>query len=146
MVAFHHGWEGVLLDLHYQRHDLAQNVGTPYVLFVIPVFNDWASFATLLTQLDRALVEDGLRATVLGVDDGSTIADRFSSLIADSFQAIERVHLLRLRRNVGHQRAIAIGLAYAHAHYVADMVVVMDSDGEDTPDRGDPADPRLYRQ
>ena len=122
-----------MLDLHDQRRDLAQGLGTQSVLFVIPVFNDWASFTTLLTELDRTLVEGGFRATILGVDDGSTIADQLSPC-ADALQAIEQVHLLRLRRNLGHQRAIAIGLAYAQAYYVADMVVVMDSDGEDTPE------------
>jgi cellulose synthase/poly-beta-1,6-N-acetylglucosamine synthase-like glycosyltransferase len=49
------------------------------------------------------------------------------------------VQLLTLRRNVGHQRAIAVGLAYVHEHIACDAVVVMDADGED-----DPADvPRL---
>ena len=46
---------------------------------------------------------------------------------------------MRLLRNVGHQRALAVGLSYAHAHDLCDVVVVMDADGED-----DPADvPRL---
>ncbi len=42
--------------------------------------------------------------------------------------------VLRLRRNLGHQRAIAIGLAYLEAESPAcQLVVVMDSDGEDDP-------------
>ena len=42
--------------------------------------------------------------------------------------------VLKLRRNVGHQRAIAIGLSYAAEHLVpGQQVVVMDSDGEDLP-------------
>ena len=42
--------------------------------------------------------------------------------------------MLKLRRNVGHQRAIAIGLSYAAEHLVpGQQVVVMDSDGEDLP-------------
>jgi polyisoprenyl-phosphate glycosyltransferase len=123
-----------MLDVRHQRRDPVQSIGKPQVLFVIPVFNDWASFAELLTRLDQALAEAGISAKVLGVDDGSTIADRLSTLVTDRLAAITQVDLLRLRRNLGHQRAIAIGLAYAEAHYVADMVVVMDSDGEDTPE------------
>ncbi|WP_251274030.1 glycosyltransferase, partial [Enterobacter hormaechei] len=43
--------------------------------------------------------------------------------------------VIRLRRNVGHQRAIAIGLGYVAEHFDGnDIVVVMDSDGEDTPE------------
>jgi hypothetical protein len=34
---------------------------------------------------------------------------------------------------LGHQKAIAIGLAYAVEHQLADLIVVMDSDGEDKP-------------
>ena len=48
-------------------------------------------------------------------------------------KAIARVDVLRLRRNVGHQRAIAIGLAFIHAHRPCRAVVVMDADGEDRP-------------
>jgi glycosyltransferase involved in cell wall biosynthesis len=123
-----------VLDIRYEHRAVAQDQGVQQLLLVIPVFNDWESFATLLTCLDQALAQAGMQATVLGVDDGSTRPDRMRTLIEHSFQAIAPVHLLRLRRNLGHQRAIAIGLAYAQAHYVADMVVVMDSDGEDTPE------------
>ncbi len=54
--------------------------------------------------------------------------------------AIDAVDVLHLRRNLGHQRAIAVGLAHLEAERDAcQLVVVMDSDGED-----DPADiPRL---
>jgi polyisoprenyl-phosphate glycosyltransferase len=50
------------------------------------------------------------------------------------------VGVVRLRSNVGHQRAIAIGLSFLHGWVRPDAaVVVMDADGED-----DPADvPRL---
>ena len=34
---------------------------------------------------------------------------------------------------LGHQRAIATGLCYAHDHLPAHVVVVMDGDGEDAP-------------
>ena len=41
---------------------------------------------------------------------------------------------MKLRRNVGHQRAIAIGLGYVSEHVQPEQcVVVMDSDGEDLP-------------
>ncbi|WP_217538827.1 glycosyltransferase, partial [Stenotrophomonas sp. GbtcB23] len=43
--------------------------------------------------------------------------------------------VLRLRRNVGHQKAIAIGLGYVEENLPdAQRVVVMDSDGEDLPE------------
>ena len=42
------------------------------------------------------------------------------------------VRSLRLRRNLGHQRAIAIGLVHTQQTESCDAVIVMDSDGEDT--------------
>src|SRR5262245_61875105 len=44
------------------------------------------------------------------------------------------MHVLALRTNLGHQRAIAIGLAAAHEQFQPSAVVVMDGDGEDGPD------------
>jgi len=40
---------------------------------------------------------------------------------------------LRLRRNLGHQRALAIGLAYVEDKIPCQAVILMDSDGEDDP-------------
>jgi polyisoprenyl-phosphate glycosyltransferase len=102
------------------------------VLFVIPLFNDWDSLGILLESLERSLQKYGISGTALIVDDSSTISA--GGLRLHDFQAMQRVHILKLKRNIGHQRAIAIGLAYAEAHYVADVVMVMDSDGEDTPE------------
>ena len=44
------------------------------------------------------------------------------------------IRILRLRRNLGHQRAIAIGLVHVEKAIAADAVLVMDGDGEDTPE------------
>ena len=52
---------------------------------------------------------------------------------------VDEVAVLELACNVGHQRAIALGLAWVAKEFATSNVVVMDSDGED-----DPADvPRL---
>lgn len=45
--------------------------------------------------------------------------------------ALESVGVLHLRCNLGHQRAIALGLYHAHEFTNADAVLVMDGDGED---------------
>ena len=104
-----------------------------HILFVSPVFNDWDSLKTLLQSLDTILQEQGLRADVLAIDDASSIPVK-DTLQRLNLTAIDHVNVLRLRRNLGHQRAIAIGLAYAETHYSADIAVVMDGDGEDTPE------------
>ena len=69
---------------------------------------------------------------VLVVDDGS-IRERGDGAPWGPLEAIERMEVLTLRRNLGHQRAIAIGLAYIEARLEPEAVVVMDGDGEDDP-------------
>lgn len=95
---------------------------------LVPVYNDWESLRLLLERLDGALSRAGIRADVLVVDDASP---QESGDLATRYQAIDNVRILPLRRNLGHQRAIAVGLAYVHEHCPCDAVVVMDADGED---------------
>lgn len=102
------------------------------VLFIIPVFNDWLSLSVLIEHLDSMLKPQNICAEVLAVDDASSIPAK--NLQLHKLTAIEHVNLLRLKRNLGHQRAITIGLAYAADNFSPDMVVVMDGDGEDTPE------------
>ncbi len=110
----------------------------PNIQILIPVFNDWSALKPLLGLIDMALCQAHLGADVLVVNDGST-EDPPADLGAGPYQCLGTVLLLSLRRNLGHQRAIAIGLAYTEAHGAHDTIVIMDGDGED-----DPADvPRL---
>ncbi len=111
------------------------------LMILMPVFNDWRALSLLLPRLERELKTAGLWASLLLVDDGSTDAVP-ENLGSSNFQSIESVDVLSLRRNLGHQRAIAVGLSYIEAKRPCGLVVVMDSDGED-----DPRDvPRLIRE
>ena len=97
-----------------------------------PVFNDWESLGHMLRALDQALDQAGMPAEVVVVDDGSTAPLR-GELDQTRFARISRVEVLHLRRNLGHQRAIAIGLAFVHGERPCEAVVVMDADGQDRP-------------
>jgi hypothetical protein len=102
------------------------------LLVLIPVYNDWDAVALVLAELDRVLARRPEVVHVLLVDDGSTDSWQPAQL-SRAFARIARVDVLVLRRNLGHQRAIAIGLAYADARLAGRAVVVMDGDGEDAP-------------
>jgi hypothetical protein len=97
----------------------------------MPVYNDWPLIPQLLARLDVALAGAGLLAEIVLVDDGSTVTPERSLLQGARYRAITSVTILHVGRNVGHQRAIAIGLAYIHATRAGRAVVIMDADGED---------------
>jgi hypothetical protein len=103
------------------------------VTVLIPVYNDWESLAELVPRLDDALKGYGVRANVLVVDDASSVPPTPVS-IHDELGAIRIIDVLSLRRSLGHQRAIAIGLAYLEDRVDCQTVVVMDADGEDAPE------------
>jgi len=97
-----------------------------------PVYNDWTALSALVAALDRELAHRHRTATLLIVDDGS--AESAEGVAGFDVAALTSIDVLHLRRNLGHQRAIAIGLAYLEAGAAADAVVVMDADGEDRPE------------
>ncbi|CAO3301838.1 TPA: glycosyltransferase [Stenotrophomonas maltophilia] len=98
-------------------------------IVVMPVYEDLEASSKLFVELART---QGPDTYVVAVDDGSVRQPLPISAIEAS--GLEGV-VIRLRRNVGHQRAIAIGLGYVAEHFDGnDIVVVMDSDGEDTPE------------
>jgi len=106
------------------------------ITFCIPLFNDWSSAAVLLTRLDESV--SALRAAAKGANVCVPFVDDASSEREDRAQftrpvSIDRVSILRLKRNLSHQRAIAVGLAHLQEQGQSDLVVVMDGDGEDRP-------------
>jgi polyisoprenyl-phosphate glycosyltransferase len=104
------------------------------IIITMPVYEDWESAIQLCQKIDvvfRQQKSVGVR--LLLIDDGSAVSAAPRE-IPFRLEAIENISILRLRRNLGHQRAIAIGLAYIQEHCKADTVVVMDADGEDPPE------------
>ena len=98
------------------------------IVIVMPVYEDLEASGRLFLELGQQF---GDRVFVVAVDDGSV---RQPLSIENLSQHGVAGAVLKLRRNVGHQRAIAIGLSYAAEHLVpGQQVVVMDSDGEDLP-------------
>ncbi len=96
------------------------------VAIVIPVLDDWECLSRLSRELQAALAPAGWEPVVVVVDDGSRPGP--GATAAEGAGTV-----LRLTRNVGHQRAIAIGLDYVVQEIEAEAVAVMDSDGEDRP-------------
>ena len=105
----------------------------PFALTIlIPIYDDAEALVLLLDRVDVVLGRAGWRAQVLVVDDGSP--KPLAPVVGRCWSALDRVEALELRANVGHQRAIAIGLAWLEQEGRCDGVVVMDGDGEDAPE------------
>jgi len=103
------------------------------VILIIPLRDDWLCAGELIRRIDTATYNSPHTFSIILVDDGS-VSKRDSREFSGPFSAVRAIRILRLRRNLGHQRAIAIGLAYTHHADTSDAVAVMDADGEDTPE------------
>jgi polyisoprenyl-phosphate glycosyltransferase len=94
---------------------------------VVPVYNERETVDELCRRLTAVLVQLGPYEVVL-VDDGSTDGT-WEALRALALED-ERLRLLRLSRNFGHQIALTAGLDAARG----DAVVLIDGDLQDPPE------------
>ena len=97
------------------------------LVIVTPVYNDVEACRRLFLELAKEL---GAAAFVVAVDDGSVLKPLDPSALEEA--GVPGV-VIRLKRNVGHQRALAIGINYVAEHMPDAVCVLMDSDGEDVP-------------
>jgi len=98
------------------------------LVIVTPVYEDIEASSRLFQELAATF---NSQVYIVAVDDGSVQQPLDVANIKD---AGLRGVVIKLKRNVGHQRAIAIGLNYVAEHKIdAKRIIVMDSDGEDIP-------------
>ena len=99
--------------------------GRKMIGIVIPVFNDWESLNRLIRKLNDQSATLEFDFHIFVVDDGSTEPRHLDYLSTTS--GISEVQLIRLFGNIGHQRAIAVGLVVASRIEEIEAVVVMDA-------------------
>jgi polyisoprenyl-phosphate glycosyltransferase len=103
------------------------------IAIVIPVLDDWKSLEQLVATADGVIAGKDLAVEIIVVDDGSADPTQAAGLETLQLKNIDRLSILQLKRNFGHQRAITLGLAFVAAERDCDAVIVMDADGEDDP-------------
>lgn len=101
------------------------------IAVVTPVLNDWEALAFLIRDIGKDLAASGIAVRMIVVYDGSSLALDVATLQPAADGPITRIDVVTLGANLGHQRAIAVGLTLAAEAEDLDAVVVMDSDGED---------------
>jgi polyisoprenyl-phosphate glycosyltransferase len=93
---------------------------------VTPMFNEVETARAFYERLNGAL--GGIEWELIAVDDGST--DGTAELLRELSADDERVLVIRLSRNFGHQAALTAGLDHA----AGDAVVMIDADLQDPPE------------
>ena len=101
------------------------------IIVLIPVYNDWKSVFKLLDEINDLSLEDRFQLSVLIVNDASNF-DRQE--IEKSYENINSIKIVNMKKNFGHTRCIATGLKYIFEKVQFDYVIPMDGDGEDRPE------------
>jgi polyisoprenyl-phosphate glycosyltransferase len=95
---------------------------------VVPIFNEEETLRMLCRRIVAQLNSTREKWELILVNDGST--DRCTQLLADLRAEDERIKILELSRNFGHQQALTAGIASAGG----DCVVMIDGDLQDPPE------------
>ncbi len=101
------------------------------IVIIIPVYNDWESFAKLIKEIDKNISNfKEISFKLIAVNDGSN--EKMPSLsLPDNIETIE---ILNMKINQGHAICLANGIKYALKNYQFDRLILMDADGEDRPE------------
>jgi dolichol-phosphate mannosyltransferase len=100
----------------------------PEISIVVPLYNEAATIAELYRRVSEALQDSGESYELVLVDDGSH--DATAEIADDLHEADERVVVIHLSRNFGHQAAVSAGIDHARGR----AVVLMDGDLQDPPE------------
>ena len=97
---------------------------------LIPNFNDWVSLNKLLFHLNKSIKQIKGKFKVIIINDCST---EKINLETKNLTNIKSIKVLNLKKNVGSQKAIFIGLKYIQKINYKSIIAILDSDGEDNP-------------
>ena len=102
------------------------------ILILTPVYKDWNNLYKLLIKINK-IFSDILvqKFDLIVIDDFSNERINLKKL---KFSNIKKIKIIKLAKNVGSQRAIAIGLKFIQKFYQKNYnVITIDSDGQDNP-------------
>jgi hypothetical protein len=99
-------------------------------LFLIPLYNDWASVYLLIKKINFELKNKNRYASIYIINDKSTEKNKLN---LKKFSNINKIYILNLKKNIGSQRCVYLGLQYFLDFKNDYIVTVMDADGEDDP-------------
>lgn len=105
-----------------------------YFTLILPVYNDWDCLQILLGQIEDSLKGTKANFELLLINDGS---NNFCEFELNKKKFFNKIQIINLKKNIGNQKAIATALKYIsnnnekfNRHFI-----IMDSDGEDDPNK-----------
>ncbi len=102
-------------------------------ILVIPVYNDSRSLNKLIANLNIVLKKKKkIEHEILVINDNSSEKIKING---KNFKTIKKLSILTLKKNLGSQKAIAVGLKYLKSRKKKFLITVMDGDGEDDPNQ-----------
>ena len=103
-------------------------MGAPRYSIVVPVYNEQEVLPELYRRLQECLTSLNGPAEIVFVNDGS--ADGTLAMLKALQLEDQRIRLVSLSRNFGHQVAVTAGLVYA----AGEMAAILDGDLQDPPE------------
>lgn len=103
-----------------------------HIICLTPVYDDWDSFSILANNIEKEFngLKNQYTIEIVAIDDCSV-----QEFNINDFSVTIPIEIVTLKKNIGHQRAIATGLQYVYdVKKPFDYLVVLDSDGEDLPE------------
>jgi len=99
-------------------------------IILTPTFNDWKSLSKLLFEIDKNIA--GLKGNfrTLIINDASTLKPKLN---LKNVKHLRKIKIITLKKNLGSQKSICLGLKYLKKKKTKAIITIIDSDGEDDP-------------
>ena len=100
----------------------------------MPLYDDWENLKILLEKIETKIQKLDDQFDVIILNDFSSIKCDISF---KNLQKVKQLKIINFNKNIGSQRAIAIGLKYIFQNSENNeekIIILMDSDGQDDPE------------
>ena len=99
-------------------------------IILTPTFDDWKSLSKLLFEIDKNIA--GLKGNfkTLVINDASTLKPKLN---LKNIKHLRKIKIITLKKNLGSQKSICLGLKYLQKKKTKAIITIIDSDGEDDP-------------
>ena len=109
-------------------------VKNPKCIIMSPTYNDWESVIKLVKVINNNIKKNKYHFEMIIINDAST---KKGKLIHSNLKRFKKVKIINLKKNLGSQPAIAVGLNFIRKIKGNFNIVILDSDGEDNPNKID---------